>query len=237
MSEKLSDGQKKPLLRRGFTLIELLVVIAIIALLAAILFPVFARARANARKVSCINNLKQLGVAAQMYWQDNDERNFSYVAYSGGYLWNVALESYAKNKQIHICPDATRFTGTGVAGGFGTANSAWRGFTYDGSYAYNGYLYADNTTGPNAHAGAVDALADIKETSKTMLIADSIWIDTWVPNGDTSCPGTIDLQRGVNTDMGRLCIDRHLGGINMVFADGHAKFLPLGRLRDVIYKP
>src|SRR5579872_2787695 len=59
--------------RRGFTLIELLVVIAIIAILAAILFPVFARAREQARKASCISNMKQLGLAALMYTQDYDE--------------------------------------------------------------------------------------------------------------------------------------------------------------------
>jgi len=220
--------------KRGFTLIELLVVIAIIALLAAILFPVFARARENARRSSCANNLKQLGVAAQMYWQDNDERNFSYVAYSAGYLWNVAFETYAKNKQIHLCPDATRYTAAGVLGGFGSATTAWTGFTYTGSYAYNGYLYADNAA---SQPGSVDALADIKEISKTMLLSDSIWIDTWAPNGDTSCPGTINLQTGANTGMGRLCIDRHMGGINMLFADGHVKFMPLGKLRDVIFKP
>ncbi len=220
--------------RRGFTLIELLVVIAIIALLAAILFPVFARARENARKSSCNNNLKQLGVAAQMYWQDYDERNFSYVAIGGGYLWNVAFESYSKNKQIHICPNATRYTGAGVVGGFGTATTAWTGFLYTGSYAYNGFLYADNAT---AQPGSVDAIADIKEVSKTMLLADSIWIDTWAPNGDTSCPGTIDLTKGTNTGMGRLCIDRHMGGGNMLFADGHVKFQPLGKLRDVIFRP
>lgn len=64
--------------KRGFTLIELLVVIAIIAILAAILFPVFARARENARKSNCLSNLKQLGTAHMMYCQDYDERTASY---------------------------------------------------------------------------------------------------------------------------------------------------------------
>jgi prepilin-type N-terminal cleavage/methylation domain-containing protein/prepilin-type processing-associated H-X9-DG protein len=211
-------------MQRGFTLIELLVVIAIIALLAAILFPVFARARANARKSSCANNLKQLGIAAQQYWQDNDERNFSYISIGGGYLWNVAFESYSKNKQIHICPDAAR-----PAAGFGSAKTAWTGFQYSGSYAYNGFIYAD--------MGYTDALADISKPAQTMMLADAIWIDTWAPNGDTSCPGTINLDTGLNTGMGRLCIDRHLGAINMLYADGHVKYMPLGRLRDVIYRP
>ncbi len=81
-------------------------VIAIIAILAAILFPVFAQAREKARQASCASNLKQLSYGATMYSQDYDEQLLDYhVAYSG-YLWNVAFEPYIKNKQVHICPDA-----------------------------------------------------------------------------------------------------------------------------------
>jgi prepilin-type N-terminal cleavage/methylation domain-containing protein len=67
--------------RNGFTLIELLVVIAIIAILAAILFPVFAQARAKARQTQCLNNMRQIGMAVQMYLNDNDE----------GYLFTMAI--------------------------------------------------------------------------------------------------------------------------------------------------
>lgn len=69
------------------------------------------------------------------------------------------------------------------------------------------------------------------------MLADSIWIDTWATNGNTSCPGTINLQTGLNTGMGRICIDRHLGAINMLYADGHVKYMPLGTLRNVIMVP
>jgi prepilin-type N-terminal cleavage/methylation domain-containing protein/prepilin-type processing-associated H-X9-DG protein len=113
--------------RTGFTLIELLVVIAIIALLAAILFPVFARARENARKSSCLNNLKQLAVGFMQYTQDFDE----FLPHAGGYSapvdsgqWVVtpspvgtacsttapcrpelgSIYSYVKNMQVYICP-------------------------------------------------------------------------------------------------------------------------------------
>src|SRR3982074_603449 len=92
--------------RRGFTLIELLVVIAIIALLAAILFPVFAQAREKARSISCLSNLKQLGTANMMYAQDYDE-SFTYGCRNGWWMntWFVNLQPYIKNVQMLRCPD------------------------------------------------------------------------------------------------------------------------------------
>jgi len=95
--------------KKGFTLIELLVVIAIIAILAAILFPVFAQAREKARQASCMSNLKQIGLAELQYVQDYDEK------YSGSYIntpngrtyYPDLIYPYAKNAQIFICPDST----------------------------------------------------------------------------------------------------------------------------------
>src|SRR5437868_10414893 len=96
----------------GFTLIELLVVIAIIALLAAILFPVFSRARENARKSSCANNLKQIGVGMAQYTQDYDEqlvpcRNTSA---NNPTVWHFLLQPYIKSTQAFKCPSNTSTT-------------------------------------------------------------------------------------------------------------------------------
>ena len=97
--------------RRAFTLIELLVVIAIIAILAAILFPVFAQARAKARQTACLSNMKQIGTALMMYTQDFDEtypvNNFSYGNSIPAFLsaWMIHLDPYMKNLQVFECPD------------------------------------------------------------------------------------------------------------------------------------
>ncbi len=83
---------------RGFTLIELLVVIAIIAILAAILFPVFAKAREKARSTACISNMKQMGLAFQMYISDYDEM------YQPAFEWKGKLDPYMRNRQLFTCP-------------------------------------------------------------------------------------------------------------------------------------
>lgn len=94
--------------RRGFTLIELLVVIAIIGILAAILFPVFGRARENGRRASCQSNLKQMGVATMQYLQDNDERYMLHAHVVDGVQvsasWFEHLQPYIKSEQVFKCP-------------------------------------------------------------------------------------------------------------------------------------
>jgi prepilin-type N-terminal cleavage/methylation domain-containing protein/prepilin-type processing-associated H-X9-DG protein len=219
--------------RSAFTLIELLVVIAIIAILAAILFPVFAQAREKARQSTCLSNLKQLTLGGTMYSQDWDESYMDYGVISNGFLWNVAFEAYIKNKGVHLCPNAPKYLAApnAVGGGFGTVDSAWSGWQYVGSYAYNGWLYC------NSQPGSVCSLAQVKEPTSTMFLADSIWVDTWPTNGDASCPGSINLTTGVNNGMGRLCIKRHSGGVTMSYADGHVKWVKLENLRQVLYKP
>lgn len=101
--------------RKGFTLIELLVVIAIIAILAAILFPVFAKARAQAQKATCLNNLKQIGTAISLYAQDNEHKYPQGVDGSGNY-WYASMQSYIRNKEVLTCPtDSTNPGGTNAS--------------------------------------------------------------------------------------------------------------------------
>ena len=112
--QKLSNRSchKKP---RGFTLIELLVVIAIIAILAAILFPVFAQARERARATSCLSNMKQIGLGSMMYMQDFDDvYPMHYVSYGGTtYYWPRLVEVYIKSNQMFTCPSRPDIEYTG----------------------------------------------------------------------------------------------------------------------------
>ena len=239
-----------PRLRRGFTLIELLVVIAIIAILAAILFPVFAQARSKARQTACISNHKQLATGGLMYSQDYDEK---YTAYwqprAAGYLWNAAFEAYIKNKQVHLCPDAMRTESVGVngAGSWGNVHSAWTGFGYTGSLAMNGWLYYGDeqvdSSGKHSHRVAPDPGSDpdtnvdltsqcasqlsaVVSPARTAWFGDAYWIDSWprtlVPNPDTCDPKHLNSN---GNGLWRFCMDRHSGGVNFAFADGHAKWV------------
>src|SRR5580700_9494091 len=92
--------------RSGFTLIELLVVIAIIAILAAILFPVFAKVREKARQITCLSNEKQMGLGIMEYAEDNDEY-IPEVFTPGNVPWWQAIDPYMKSQQVYVCPDDT----------------------------------------------------------------------------------------------------------------------------------
>ncbi|MGD9498297.1 MAG: type II secretion system protein, partial [Armatimonadota bacterium] len=102
--------------RRGFTLIELLVVIAIIAILAAILFPVFAQAREKAKAAACLSNTKQIAIAVAMYTNDYDGRYPFSWAYDWSYRWfeEQCLQAYVKNWQVLVCPATKPWTSWGV---------------------------------------------------------------------------------------------------------------------------
>ena len=152
--------------RAGFTLIELLVVIAIIAILAAILFPVFAGARQAAQKTTCISNLKQLGLAVNMYNSDNKE-TFMPGSTTGwvleGLWWNK-LEPYLKSLKVdslagvYVCPSSPK-TGAG---------SDRR--TYGYNYSYLGGIYSSPTSAPSG--ARVQKMGAVSSPSTTILFLE-----------------------------------------------------------------
>jgi len=115
----IHQRRRKVVKRRGFTLIELLVVIAIIAILAAILFPVFAKARDKARSIVCLSNVKSISLAIQMYLSDWEDTFPIYNDYHGGRWWGVALDPYIRNATMWKCPAIGSNQGTNQYGGVG----------------------------------------------------------------------------------------------------------------------
>ncbi len=143
--------------RGGFTLIELLVVIAIIAILAAILFPVFAKAREKARQSSCNANNKQISIAALQYAQDYDERTCPSTDSSAvAGIWNQKLQPYMKSEQALQCPSSQRpGTGTGSAYGW---NFRYLTYTFGGATGYGkGGIALANITAPAETINAGDS--------------------------------------------------------------------------------
>lgn len=208
---------------KGFTLIELLIVIAIIALLAAILFPVFARARENARRSSCQSNLKQIGLGVIQYLQDNDGR-FSNVdvgyhapypdwmgtetrqCYSGGncnYRWQEFLRPYVKSMDIMLCPSRR-------------GNSVIR-------YNYGANHVVINNTRHEAQLAMPAATLIVLDWSTFQARPDLLAQDDWryMPGAETASPAlTCDSDAPGDCKTGR-----HFDGINTLYADGHVKWL------------
>jgi len=189
-------------MRRGFTLIELLVVIAIIAILAAILFPVFAKAREKARQSSCLSNAKQIMLAVLQYAQDYDER----LPYASAWEWGDGtvrswwqyLDPYIKNAQIFICP-STRTHGYG-----------W-------NYQNFGYRSSTGSYG----SGVGRELGEVKQPAETILIGDN-------PDPSQYGAGGIYIYgptQSSNTNDSINTARRHNGGGNYGFVDGHGKWL------------
>jgi prepilin-type N-terminal cleavage/methylation domain-containing protein/prepilin-type processing-associated H-X9-DG protein len=205
----------------GFTLIELLVVIAIIAILAAILFPVFARAREKARQTSCLSNLKQIGVAWIMYAGDYDEtvmpvQSGFYPASDVVYYWwtqydhsasssipeGGLLYPYMKSDRINVCPSFRN----DLRGSLGLTG-----------YAYN-YVYLSPINWWTSQITPA-SLASVESPSETVTFADSARINTWSYSQPT-VEGNTYLDPPSYTTPG--FHGRHNGVGNIVWADGHA---------------
>jgi prepilin-type N-terminal cleavage/methylation domain-containing protein/prepilin-type processing-associated H-X9-DG protein len=222
--------------KKGFTLIELLVVIAIISILAAILFPVFARARENARKAACMSNLKQIGLGVLMYVQDYDETYpigrfgdaapFTY--------WFSVLAPYAKSAQVFVCPSAgTLVNSSGVT--IGSGGYAWNatGTGSTGVNVVNGFGYYPGNWGTPT-GGALN-LAAVDEPSTTILITDPSSNNNTSTGGyyaiGYSTIGYMPVLHGgqvgpfYDTSKSNALSVTAGGGGNYLFADGHVKFL------------
>jgi prepilin-type N-terminal cleavage/methylation domain-containing protein/prepilin-type processing-associated H-X9-DG protein len=194
----------------GFTLIELLVVIAIIAILAAILFPVFAQARETARKTTCLNNCKQLGTAIIMYLQDWDS-NYP-LAWNdiGENGWDTALFPYVKSKGVYDCP-SNHVTPRGYGWSYATIGPL------PGSYALNGDL--------TARFDSKNHRIAISEPSVTFPSTTILVTEIRDTRGPSSGPEhEIFSIKGQKDVLSRIPTTIHLGGSNYVFADGHARY-------------
>lgn len=210
--------------RRGFTLIELLVVIAIIAILAAILFPVFAKAREKARQTACLSNTKQIGVGLMCYYQDWDERiplmmvpsndatNPFYVT-DGYILWPGLIYPYVKNEKVFVCPSGA---GSSVPGK--TAQTLL-GTQMCYGISYRAYREYPTHIEPRA-------ISEVKRPADTILLAERAIRGEPLPY--IGAPGIGGYGYHIYPIDGWMCnyyvTGRHSGGCNAIFFDGHAKW-------------
>lgn len=243
--------------RRGFTLIELLVVIAVIALLAAILFPVFARARENARRSSCQSNLKQIGLGLLLYSQDYDEILiadwYGYEGYNetdpittpnARYKWMDAAYPYVKNEQIFSCPSDDPASAKYIYYGNPalaaitpdpgqTSGQTPAGRRYFGSYVLaHGYGPGDSRgTPPVSHPNPPSGAPQLVKLSQLVVPSST----AWAMDGEGAFFISVSTNPTVQTApngqrMFSNAVERHLETINVLYCDGHVKAIKLENL-------
>lgn len=222
--------------KTGFTLIELLVVIAIIAILAAILFPVFARAREKARQASCVSNLKQIALGTLMYASDYDQKfpGWKTRCWSGPNdpSLPVKLQAYVKNRQLFACPSQQN-----------NANfrNCWDAEVIpELGYGFNEWIsHAGNETNGSCTCSSAKKETFWPKPVETLLWADSkcgmIWGEepstglihriVWPDGNYCQCsntfPGPNDREKGT----------RHNSGSNIAFMDGHVKYFNMNSIK------
>ncbi|RYX82083.1 DUF1559 domain-containing protein [bacterium] len=230
--------------RSAFTLIELLVVIAIIAILAAILFPVFAAARQKARDTSCLSNMKQIGLSVQQYVQDYDSIYPIYYAYnsnpSAGTVGHkgveVLLQPYAKSTQLFKCPNDLGGPTPETSATYGCPSEPTKRNSYADCYG-SSYKFSKATFSVVANESSENnallttaALvndAEFAKPAETRLMRDEMF--PWFsPQRD---PGGV--RYGYGTDYYR---QWHPTGGAMLYADGHAKYLASDMQYDLTWK-
>ena len=212
--------QKQKTMKKAFTLIELLVVIAIIAILAAILFPVFGRARENARRSSCQSNLKQIGLAFAQYTQDYDER-YPELHYQAFYR----IYPYAKSQQLFKCPSDQNGANNAVSYGV-NENTARNGVGLA--------LSQLNASAVTIIAFEATGISQNLETFTLLSAPSNMFADFANTTGQAAQRFSTGPMRGSYVLDCTTCASRvdpaaptgrHLDGSNFLFADGHMKWL------------
>jgi prepilin-type N-terminal cleavage/methylation domain-containing protein/prepilin-type processing-associated H-X9-DG protein len=228
--------------RKGFTLIELLVVIAIIAILAAILFPVFSRAREQARKASCMSNMKQIMTAMMMYTQDWDERfpvaNWGEL-HPGGTEnpaasdWLDGIYPYLKNVQVLACP--SQGWSQGICNVIRNRNPVWNTANIRVNYGFSEPVALN--------CGGKGSVAAMKYPADSFIVGESVchwlggyWNDqkfffrrtAWTDWYGCGCPPSGNIPPNPDDHT------YHSGGANIGFADGHVKWMKWDQLFSVM---
>ena len=216
--------------QKAFTLIELLVVIAIIAILASILFPVFARARENARRTSCLSNLRQVGLGFMQYLQDYDERfPFNKAdATTGKESWVTSIQPYLKSKQVLRCPSDTSENWDNLLTPAGTGDFAGLRNT---SYVENLFYVpaTPSTRNPNPAPNPFSHLAGTQLPSNVILMTESgknwtagyFHASVW-----PAYPGGTGTHWIAATNMPEdVATSQHMEGFNTAYVDGHVKWV------------
>ena len=240
--------------RVGFTLIELLVVIAIIAILAAILFPVFSQAREKARQAQCLSHYRQLGTGISLYAQDYDERMPKQRCWGCGagpgandptFSPHAQIEPYTRNVQVYDCPSANvsdviddpannvgriRDPLTRALGGLGRpVPRSWVGAWIDGGFNYAIINFWDFTAlqqGRGAIPSSGISLAEMPTPAETMIYADAVMFNACAPQVIFANGCAAGCVQGQRTERNT----RHFSGSILVFCDGHAKWLHYRRI-------
>jgi prepilin-type N-terminal cleavage/methylation domain-containing protein/prepilin-type processing-associated H-X9-DG protein len=238
--QNLSFRSSLRALRQGFTLIELLVVIAIISLLAAILFPVFGRARENARRATCQSNLKQMGLGMAQYVQDYDSKM---PLVNSGYInaLKPAFDPYLKSDQLWICPSqkglrptASITYGTNAyglmgdtgasagAGGGSPFSRAGLSVPYDGGVDSNTIMFFCGFNPKDDRFGCrVGYLSSVSDATTGWPTADTIWCSS----------GAYAAMNWLDKSTNPVGLYSHLETVNLLFADSHVKAMPPQQVR------
>jgi len=223
--------------KKGFTLIELLVVIAIIALLMSILMPALQRVKKQARTTACLANLRQWGLMYAMYCDENDgyfftgELNGTRSGMGSGEFWRETMRPYTKDfsEKLWLCPQAAKARPQGGIPSGGWSNFAWETANDVGSYGLNGWILniAGSRQSGNRNNGWDRTPADwhwgthqVKGSNNIPVFTGSWWVDSWPREDDQPPPSAAGPGDTPNSnEMNRVCVDRHDGFVNCVFAD------------------